>query len=159
MKKIGILFLAAMTAFTSYAPVQAMPVVTLSASQAHDVKLVDHRGWHRPPPRRGWYGHGPRYGWYNGHRGYRYHRHGYRRHSDGWWYPLAAFGAGMVIGGAIAQPPRYVEPRYAAPRYTGSGLLSRHVSWCYSRYRSYRAWDNSYQPYGGPRQQCYSPYY
>ncbi|TIU38734.1 MAG: BA14K family protein, partial [Mesorhizobium sp.] len=30
--------------------------------------------------------------------------------------------------------------------------------WCYDRYRSYRAWDNSYQPYGGPRQQCLSPY-
>jgi hypothetical protein len=60
----------------------------------------------------------------------------------------------MLIGGAIAAPPRQVEPRYAAP-----GLPARHVSWCYDRYRSYRAWDNSYQPYGGPRQQCYSPYH
>ena len=30
-----------------------------------------------------------------------------------------------------------------------------HVSYCFSRYRSYRPEDNSYQPYGGgPRQQC-----
>ncbi|TIR42250.1 MAG: BA14K family protein, partial [Mesorhizobium sp.] len=30
--------------------------------------------------------------------------------------------------------------------------------WCYDRYRSYRAWDNTFQPYGGPRQQCWSPF-
>lgn len=30
-----------------------------------------------------------------------------------------------------------------------------HASYCFSRYRSYRPEDNSYQPYGGgPRQQC-----
>lgn len=29
-----------------------------------------------------------------------------------------------------------------------------HVSWCISRYRSYRAEDNSYQPFSGPRRQC-----
>ncbi|RWQ89654.1 MAG: BA14K family protein [Mesorhizobium sp.] len=33
-----------------------------------------------------------------------------------------------------------------------------HVEWCYSRYRSYRAYDNTYQPYYGPRRQCISPY-
>ncbi|WEX76099.1 BA14K family protein [Sinorhizobium numidicum] len=161
MKKIGILFLAAVTAFTSYAPAQAMPAVPLS--QANDVDLVRHRerwhghrprprpGWHHGGyrPRPGWRGEGYRYSWYNGHRGYRYHRHGYRRHNDGWWYPLAAFGAGAIIGGTIAAPPRYAEP----------GLSQRHTNWCYNRYRSYRAWDNSFQPYGGPRQQCYSPYY
>ena len=30
---------------------------------------------------------------------------GYRRHSDGFWYPLSAFGAGAIIGGAIANQP------------------------------------------------------
>ncbi|MBN9274986.1 MAG: BA14K family protein, partial [Mesorhizobium sp.] len=35
---------------------------------------------------------------------------------------------------------------------------SAHVRWCYDRYRSYRAWDNTFQPYNGPRQQCWSPY-
>ncbi|KOF13602.1 hypothetical protein AC244_30670 [Ensifer adhaerens] len=115
-------------------------------------------GGHRPRPhwdggyrpRPGWHGGGGyRYGWYNGHRGYRGYRDGYRRHNDGWWYPLAAFGAGAIIGGAIAAPPRRVE----------SGVNPRHSNWCYDRYRSYRAWDNSFQPYGGPRQPCYSPYY
>ncbi|OYR10649.1 BA14K-like family protein [Brucella grignonensis] len=33
-----------------------------------------------------------------------------------------------------------------------------HVRWCYNRYRSYRAYDNTFQPNYGPRRQCYSPY-
>jgi hypothetical protein len=55
--------------------------------------------------------------------------------------------------------PRYYAPRYYAPRrvYRG-GLSSAHAQWCYDRYRSYRAYDNTFQPYNGPRQQCWSPY-
>ncbi|KQV68440.1 BA14K family protein [Rhizobium sp. Root1220] len=87
-----------------------------------------------------------RTGWYGGYRGYPYYRDGYR-HYNGYWYPLAAFGAGAIIGGAIAAQPRYAEP-------VGSG----HVAWCEQRYRSYRAYDNTFQPYNGPRQQCVSPY-
>ncbi|WP_259669749.1 MULTISPECIES: BA14K family protein [unclassified Rhizobium] len=34
----------------------------------------------------------------------------------------------------------------------------RHVSWCFARYRSYRSFDNTFQPFNGPRQQCYSPH-
>jgi hypothetical protein len=33
------------------------------------------------------------------------------------------------------------------------------VQWCYNRYKSYRSSDNTFQPYNGPRKQCYSPYY
>ncbi|APG91503.1 BA14K family protein [Sinorhizobium americanum] len=155
MKKVGILFVAAATAFTSYGSAEAMPVPP-APQPGSSVELVHHKPWHhRGGPRRAWREpEGARYGYYNGYRGYRHYRDGYRRHDDGWWYPLAAFGAGMIIGGAIAAPPQYAEPRYAEPR-----LPQRHVSWCYDQYRSYRAWDNSYQPYGGPRQQCYSPYY
>lgn len=156
MKKFGILCLAAVTALASHAPAQAMPAAPAAASQpgAH-VELVHHKPWHRRGPHHRWQGDaGPGSSYYNGYRGYRERREGYRRHRDGWWYPLAAFGAGMIIGGAIASPPRHVEPRYAAP-----DLPARHVRWCYNRYRSYRAFDNSYQPYDGPREQCYSPYY
>lgn len=55
--------------------------------------------------------------------------------------------------------PRHIEPRYVYPRrvYRSTGG-SAHVNWCYNRYRSYRAWDNTFQPYNGPRQQCWSPY-
>lgn len=86
-----------------------------------------------------------RYGWYRGHRGYRYYRPGYRRHGD-FWFPAAAFITGAIIGSALSQP-RVV--------YRGGDA---HVQWCYDRWRSYRAYDNTYQPYYGPRRQCISPY-
>lgn len=79
---------------------------------------------------------------YRGHPGYRYKRPGYRRY-NGWWFPPAAFITGAIIGNTLSQPAR-------------SG--NRHVQWCYERYRSYRASDNTFQPYEGPRRQCYSPY-
>lgn len=37
-------------------------------------------------------------------------------------------------------------------------LPTHHVRWCSVRYRSYRAHDNSFQPYHGPRRQCRSPF-
>lgn len=87
-----------------------------------------------------------RYAWYNGHRGYPYKRHGYRYY-NGWWFPAGAFIAGAIVGGAIANSNNYV--------YSGG---SAHVRWCYDRYRSYREWDNTWQPYNGPRRECISPY-
>jgi hypothetical protein len=103
------------------------------------------RGWRYGGVRPGTY---YRDGWHNGYRGYRHRRHGYRYH-NGFWFPAGAFIAGAVIGSAINNPPR---------RYYRSGGGSAHVEWCYDRYRSYRAYDNTFQPYNGPRQQCYSPY-
>lgn len=50
-------------------------------------------------------------------------------------------------------PPVYRYRR--APIYRGR---NPHVRWCYNRYRSYRAYDNTFQPNYGPRRQCYSPY-
>jgi hypothetical protein len=84
------------------------------------------------------------YYYYNGHRGYRDRRSGYRYY-NGYWFPAGAFIAGAIIGNAISG---------SASASTGSA----HVRWCYDRYRSYRAWDNTFQPYDGPRMQCYSPY-
>jgi len=92
-----------------------------------------------------------RKGYWHGHRGITNYRPGYRRHSDGFWYPLAAFGLGAVVGGAIASQPAPAP----APVYAGNA----HVQWCYDHYRSYRASDNTYQPYVGPRKACISPYY
>ena len=93
----------------------------------------------------GWRDRGDRNGWYRGHRGYRSHRSGYRYH-DGFWFPLAAFGVGTIVGGAIANDSGYA----------GGG--GSHVNWCANRYRSYRAYDNTFQPYNGGRRQCVSPY-
>ena len=92
---------------------------------------------------------GDRRGFYRGHRGYRDRRPGYRYH-NGYWFPPAAFIAGAIIGGAIAaqEPPIRYRPRGG----------NAHVDWCYARYRSYRAYDNTFQPYNGPRRQCNSPY-
>ena len=84
--------------------------------------------------------------WWNGHRGYREYRRGYRRHGD-YWFPLAAFATGALITGAIVNSENNRV-------YRGNS----HVQWCYDRYRSYRASDNTFQPYNGPRQQCVSPY-
>ena len=87
--------------------------------------------------------------YWRGHRGYDHWRPGYRRHGD-LWFPLAAFATGAIISGAIA------NDRPPPPRVYRGG--NAHVQWCYNRYRSYRASDNTFQPYNGPRQQCYSPY-
>ncbi|MDR7143140.1 BA14K family protein [Rhizobium sp. BE258] len=148
-KKISAAVLSAAVVLTSFLPSEAMPLaaapkVIQQQEQASSIQDVQYRRYY---PRRG-----P--GWYGGYRGYPYYRNGYR-HYNGYWYPLAAFGAGAIIGGAIASQPRYYAPppRYAAPRLTAA-----HVSWCENRYRSYRAYDNTFQPYNGPRQQCYSPY-
>lgn len=89
--------------------------------------------------------HSSRERYWRGHRGYDHYRPGYRRHGD-FWFPLAAFTAGAIISGAIAND--------SPPVYRGNA----HVSWCYDRYRSYRASDNTFQPYNGPRRQCISPY-
>jgi hypothetical protein len=90
---------------------------------------------------------GSKDGWKGGYKGSKEYRRGWRRDNDGWWFPLAAFGLGAVIGSTVAQPRAVIVEGGNA-----------HANWCYSRYRSYRAWDNTYQPYNGPRRECYSPY-
>lgn len=141
--------LSALLAVTSFdpavaAPIQPMvqPAILQTTGQAAGVTDVQYRR-HRPHYRRHYRPHyRPHYrgGYWHGHRGYRYARPGYRRYSDGFWYPLAAFTAGAIVGGAVARPPHG----------------SAHVRWCASRYKTYRASDNTYQPTNGPRRQCVS---
>ena len=57
-----------------------------------------------------------------------------------------AFIAGAIIGGAIAAQP---APRAPSGSYHYGPA---HVEWCMGRYRSYRASDNTFQPYSGRRQ-------
>jgi hypothetical protein len=138
-KTIAPMAAAIMSLATAVAPAAAMPVppaaiVTVSAPLAEPV--AHRRGFYRV--RGVWY--------YNGHRGVVVARPGYRYYR-GYWFPPAAFAAGVAAGAAVAAPPApYRRPAAA------------HVAWCYETYRSYRAWDNSYQPYEGPRRQCWSPY-
>lgn len=150
------LAITAAVALTSFSPSFAMQMpaapITATASAAaptSDVQQVQY--WHHHGGgfyRGGGYRGG---GYYGGYRGYDGYRRGYRYH-DGYWFPLAAFGAGALIGGAIASEPRY----YVRP---SAGLNPRHYEWCANRYRSYRGYDNTFQPNNGPRQQCLSPYY
>jgi hypothetical protein len=146
MKKImsGLMATAISATFavSGIAPSAAAPVYipTAKVAQTTDVVDVRHRKWHRNGFRRD---RGNVY--YNGHRGYRERRRGYRQY-NGFWFPLGAFAAGAIIGGALNNNNNV---------YRGGNA---HVQWCYDRYRSYRASDNTFQPYHGPRQQCYSPY-
>lgn len=82
--------------------------------------------------------------YYNGYRGVVVARPGYRFYR-GYWFPPAAFAAGVIVG--------QTHPVPSARR-----LNAAHIEWCFDRYRSYRAYDNTYQPYDGPREQCWSPY-
>lgn len=89
---------------------------------------------------------------------YRHHRH-HRHHRPGRHHRHYRGGSGFFFGFGTpyyVNPPVYVRPRYVAPAYRG--LSRAHIRWCYNRYRSYRASDNTFQPYHGPRRQCYSPY-
>lgn len=72
--------------------------------------------------------------------GNRYYRDRYYRR-DNTGAIIGGLAAGAIIGGIIASQPR-----------VSAG--SSHADYCYSRYRSYRASDNTYQPTYGPRRQC-----
>ncbi|MEP7454891.1 BA14K family protein [Phyllobacterium sp. SB3] len=134
-------------------PATSAPLAPISIETGTpNVQTVRDRGRHwRHGGDRGWRGNrhwrGDR-GWrgdrhWRGHRGYRHHRSGYRYH-NGAWFPLAAFGTGVIIGSTVNRPA-----------YRG---VRSHTQWCYDRYRSYRASDNTFQPNNGPRRQCNSPY-
>lgn len=157
MKTLAIVALSLATAISSVPPAEAFPIVPAPKPQAADVQLAQFPDRARCPgvgcPRMGrerWRGNRHNYRG-NRYYGNRYHHRRYYRDDDD---DLGAFfgglAAGAIVGGVLSQP------RYAAPRYSGGG--NAHVEWCYSRYRSYRAWDNTFQPYNGPRRQCYSPY-
>ncbi|WP_192178828.1 BA14K family protein [Mesorhizobium amorphae] len=129
-------------------PVNAQPsYVPMGQGLSSDVQTVQYQEWRRNRNfnRNRTFSRNDGMYW-NGHRGYREYRRGYRRHGD-FWFPLAAFATGALITGAIINNQNRV--------YRGGDA---HVQWCYDRYRSYRASDNTFQPYDGPRQQCYSPY-
>jgi BA14K-like protein len=89
------------------------------------------------------------------HRSFRHHRHhqrhyghyGRRHHNrSNAGAILGGLAAGAIIGGVIANQPRR--------SYSGSS----HQQWCANRYRTYRAYDNTYVPRVGHRAYCVSPY-
>ncbi|SFO25266.1 BA14K-like protein [Mesorhizobium sp. NFR06] len=101
--------------------------------------------------------------WDGGDWRWRHHRH--HRHFDSGAAALLGLGLGLGLGSLAYNnyyDPYYYDayPRYYQPRriYRTERLSRAHVQWCYDRYRSYRAWDNTFQPNYGPRRQCISPY-
>ena len=156
MKKYLASFCAAAISFgtivSTAAPVAAAPIVPAPVAKVQS-DIINVQGESGNWRNRGYQRYRGNH-YYNGHRGYRNYRPGYRRH-NGYWFPAGAFIAGALLGGALAAPapaPIYREPVRRVR------MNDAHVRWCYNRYRSYRAADNTFQPYNGPRQQCYSPY-
>ncbi|MBZ7924512.1 BA14K family protein [Ensifer adhaerens] len=175
MNRLTIIALSMVPALTSVSPAMAFPIAadapTIEATQAQLVQYRRYGGGYHGGYHGGYYGGG----YYHG------HHHG---GGDAWAWALGGLAAGAIIGGALAQPyygsgyydqgyydqgyygpsyyrPRYYAPRYYAPRYYRQTYYSggnAHTSWCYARYRSYRAYDDTFQPYYGPRQVCVSPY-
>lgn len=81
--------------------------------------------------------------WNGNNRRYYGDRYRYRRYDNNNGAVIGGLITGAIIGGIIASQPRVNS-------YGGSS----HAEYCYSRYRSYRAYDNTYQPNYGPRRQC-----
>ncbi|MBX5131433.1 BA14K family protein [Rhizobium sp. L9] len=173
MRKLTVVTLCLIMGAPGITPAQAFPAINPPRIEAQ--QQIEHVRWR---------GHGGHWGggYYGG--GY----HGHHHHGSDWGWALGGLAVGTIIGGALAQPyygSYYGSPYgyYGSPyRYYGSpygyygspyryggyygrpyrayayGGGSSHVSWCYARYRSYRAYDNTYQPYYGPRRQCVGPY-
>ncbi|KAF5884300.1 MULTISPECIES: BA14K family protein [Rhizobium] len=186
MKRLAIVILSLVTALTSVPPAMAFPTVAvpkIEATKAQPVQYRNYRGGYRGGYR-GYRGRGYRHGgddwaWALGglatgaiiggmlaqprYYGPSYYGGGYygQGYYDRGYYGSPYYGPPRYYGSTIYRPRYYApyRPRYYAPRYRqvyngGNG----HVSWCYSRYRSYRAYDNTFQPYYGPRRACVSPY-
>jgi|SRR5215217_6950635 len=151
MKKFAVAFIALATAFTGVAPAHAFPgVATVVAAQPQAKMPGVEEVRERRKIRRNY----NRHGWRNDRRDRRHYRN-YRRHDYDYgrhYRPnyggaiIGGLAAGAILGGVLNAQPR---------RYYNNG--NSHAQWCYNRYRSYRASDNTYQPYNGGRRQCVSP--
>ncbi|WP_455474124.1 BA14K family protein [Bartonella sp. B30(2025)] len=96
----------------------------------------------------------------NGFKGYRHYRSGYRKYSDNWWYPEQAFVTFPLLNTKHV-PLKTVsaftkESSLPALEKEKPWMLKQHIDSCMERYRSYNKNDNSYQPFHGPRKQCFS---
>lgn len=82
--------------------------------------------------------------------GNRYNSHQYNHHNNYRNkrgrnnYDIGPAIIGAIIGGVIVNGIQQQR----------RGLSNSHIQYCYNRYRSYRAYDNTFQPYHGHRKQC-----
>lgn len=174
MRKLTVAVLCLIIGIPGITPAQAFPVINPPRIEAQ--QQIEHVQWRG---RGGHRGGGHYRGRYYG-RGY---YGGYRHHGGAeWGWALGGLAVGTILGSALSQPyygSYYGSPygyygrpygyygspyryygrpyRYSAPSAYYAGGRS-HEAWCYARYRSYRAFDNTFQPYYGPRRQCVGPY-
>ncbi|MGO7536028.1 cell surface protein [Rhizobium leguminosarum] len=99
--------LSALLALTSIIPAQAAPAQAVRPPAVSGVKMVQYK---------------PHPGSWHGYQGFRTERPGTRRHSDGYWYPLAAFGVEAGTTGSIVRPlvNRPAAPEMCNPTFSGS---------------------------------------
>lgn len=99
--------LSALLAIASIVPALAAPVQTVQPPDVSTVKVVQFK---------------PHAGSWHGYQGFRTERPGTRRHSDGYWYPFAAFGVEAGTTGSIVRQPenRPVAPEMCNPTFSGS---------------------------------------
>ena len=126
---VGAVMLATTPFSTNAAVFKPLPSVSLQESMVSKVHRRRYRHTHR--------------------RRYDRRRHNRSRRRSG---AAAGIIGGIILGGIIAESRRN---RYRRTRNRDRS----HINWCYNRYRSYRAYDNTYQPYNGRRRPCFSPYY
>ncbi len=125
---IAIMGLGALMALTSVLPAGAMTMPALSISRQSDIARSDIVQVHD-------HHHGGHH-WHRGHR-----RHGYDGYYDNYdnsGLLFKSFVTGTLFNGASRR----------------ASYSDAHIRACASRYRSYTAHDNSYQPSRGPRRQC-----
>ncbi|MDL2403620.1 BA14K family protein [Rhizobium mayense] len=126
--------MAAAVAACASMSAQAMPMpavheIAAAKAPGNVQEVYWHGGWGG-----GWHG-GWGGGWHGGWGGWHGYYGGYHYHND-YWYPLAAFGAGALIGGLAAQPYYYSQPYYYPPSYYYP--RASHYAWCQGRYHLYR---------------------
>jgi hypothetical protein len=69
--------------------------------------------------------------------------------AGGYGYGHGSYNKGHVVKKVIVNRPfAHIQDR----------IWHQHVDWCQGRFRTYNTYDNTYQPYSGPRAQCWSPY-
>lgn len=123
-----------------------IPAAATSPASARTVLLQPQGGAPQVAP--GW--NGNRGGWNRGgyNRGYRGGYYGGRRGGYGWGPAAGAFGAGVLLGGALAAPPPPVYYTEPAPAYDAD------VAYCMQRFKSYDVRSGTYLGYDGLRHAC-----
>lgn len=159
-KPLALAAAALVAGFIGLGRAEAANVMTGSGAPAQmdqlpdaNIQQINNRHWRRYGY--GGYGRYGRYGRYGGYGGFGsglFLGFGlgslYRPYGYGYGYPYYGYGYRPYYGS-------YYQPSY--PSYYGGGG-SRHVRWCYNRYRTYSARTNTFRGYDGYRHRCRSPY-